>query len=157
MTRRLAVVTSAALVTALVATAAAQSAPSLKGAWKVVSITTGDGKVNNAPEPGLYIFTDKHYSVQTVNAPRPASAGQSSPDKDRLAAYDAFTANTGTYELKGSSYTTKPMVAKNPSVMTATTPGQPTEIRFEGANVVYLSSPNPDGKGKTVRKLQRLE
>jgi hypothetical protein len=154
MTRRFAFVVVLAVIS--VVHLAAQS-PSLRGAWKVVSITTADGKVNNAPEPGLYLFTDRHYSIQTVNAPRPAAAGQNSPDKDRLAAYDAFTANTGTYEVKGATYTTRPIVAKNPSVMTGTGPGAASEIRFEGTSVVYLSSPNPGGNGKTVRKLQRLE
>ena len=95
----------------------AQSPGSLKGAWKVVAVTAADGKVDTAPQPGLYVFSDKHYSTQRVNSARPATAGVSSPDKDRLAAYDAFTANTGTYEVKGNTLTTKPLVAKNPSVI----------------------------------------
>lgn len=144
-----------AVVSGLISSAASAQTPTLKGAWRVTSVTSADGKVNSSPEPGLYIFTDRHYSTQYVNAPRSAAAGQASPDKERLAAYDAFTANTGTYEVKGSTLTTKPIVAKNPSVM-AGSGGQAT-IRFEGASVVHITSPNPDGKGSTVRRLQRVE
>lgn len=139
----------------MTADAAAQAAGSLKGAWKVVAVTAADGKMDNAPQPGLYVFTDKHYSIQRVNAARLALPAQNAPDKDRLAAYDAFTANTGTYEVKGATLMTKPIVAKNPSVMTG--PGQQSELRFEGTTVVHLTSSNPGGTGKTVVKLQRVE
>ncbi len=142
---------SCVLVTA---NAGAQSTGSLKGAWKVVAVTAADGKVDTAPQPGLYVFSDKHYSTQRVNSARPATAGVSSPDKDRLAAYDAFTANTGTYEVKGNTLTTKPLVAKNPSVMGTTAP---SELRFEGTSVVHVTSANPGGTGKTSVKLQRVE
>ena len=61
----------------------------------------------------------------------------------------------GAYEVKGSTLMTKPIVAKNPSVMTG--PGQQSELRFEGTTVVHLTSSNPGGTGKTVVKLQRVE
>ena len=134
--------------------AGAQSSGSLKGAWKIVAVTAADGKVDTAPQPGLYVFSDKHYSIQWVNGARPATAGTTSPDKDRLAAYDAFIANTGTYEVKGNTLTTKPIVAKNPSVMGTTAP---SELRFEGTSVVHVTSANPGGTGKTTVKLQRIE
>lgn len=134
--------------------AGAQSPGSLKGVWKVVTFTAADGKVDTAPQPGLYVFSDKHYSIQTVNRARPATAGVNSPDQDRLAAYDAFTANTGSYEVKGNALTTKPLVAKNPSVMGTT---GSSELRFEGTSVVHVTSANPGGTGKTTVKLQRVE
>lgn len=152
---RAVIVTVTALVAVVLSIPAWAQTPTLKGAWRVTSVTSADGKVNSSPEPGLYIFTDRHYSIQYVNAPRPAAAGQSSPDKDRLAAYDAFTANTGTYELKGSALMTKAIVAKNPSVMSG--PGGQSTVKFEGPSVLYITSPGPDGKGSTVRRLQRLE
>lgn len=152
---RTVVVTVAALVAVVLSIPAWAQTPTLKGAWRVTAVTSVDGKVNSSPEPGLFIFTDRHYGIQHVNTPRPAAAGNQSPDKERLAVYDAFTANTGTYELKGSTLTTKPMVAKNPSVMSG--PGQQSTIKFEGPSVLYITSPGPDGKGSTVRRLQRLE
>lgn len=152
---RTGIVVVAALVSAVLLVPVSAQTPTLKGAWRVTSVTSADGKVNSSPEPGLYIFTDRHYGIQFVNAPRPASAGQSTPDKERLAAYDAFTANTGTYEVKGSTLMTRPIVAKNPGVMTG--PGQQSTIKFEGSSVLVLTSPNADGKGSTVRRLQRVE
>jgi hypothetical protein len=158
---RTVIVTVAALVAVVLSIPAWAQTPTLNGAWRVTAVTRADGKVNSSPEPGLYIFTGRHYSIQLVNAPRPSAAGNQSPDKERLAAYDAFTANTGTYEVNGSTLTTRPMVAKNPSVMsgqaTSAGSGQQMTIKFEGSSVLYLTSLNPDGKGSTVRRLQRLE
>ena len=154
MTRARSLILVALACVFVTSNAGAQSAGSLKGAWKVVAVTAADGKADTAPQPGLYVFTGTHYSIQRVNSARPATAGVSSPDKDRLAAYDAFTANTGTYEVKGNTLTTKPLVAKNPSVMGTT--GQ-SELRFEGTSVVHVTSPNPGGVGKTTVKLQRVE
>jgi len=68
--------------------ASAQGAGSLKGAWKVVAVTGADGKTDSAPQPGLYIFTDKHYSIRVVRQARSVL-----PEKERLAAYDPYTAN----------------------------------------------------------------
>jgi len=44
--------------------------------------------------------------------------GSSEPtDAEKLAAYDSFIANSGTYEVSGSTLTTRPIVAKNPNFM----------------------------------------
>ena len=62
----------------LTSNAGAQSPGSLKGAWKVVAVTAADGKVDTVPQPGLYVFSDKHYSIQRVHSARPATTGNSS-------------------------------------------------------------------------------
>lgn len=144
-----------ALVTWTAPLVAQPAAGSLKGAWRVVAVTGADGKTDSAPQPGLYIFTDRHYSIQRVTAPRVALPAQNATDKELAAAFGPYTANSGTYELKGATLTTRPMVAKNPNVMTGTAP-PPSELRFESPAVVYITSTNPAG-GKTVTKLQRLE
>jgi Lipocalin-like domain len=128
-------------------------APSLKGAWRVVEVTAPDGKVDSKPEPGLYIFTDRHYSIMRVNQPRTALP-EAPTDKDRLAAFDPFTANSGTYQIKGTQLMTQPMVAKNPNVMMGK--GGTTELKMEGANVVYISG-GGGSQGKQIVKLQRVE
>ncbi len=127
---------------------------SLKGAWRVVAVTSADGKTDAAPQPGLYIFTDRHYSIQRVTAPRVALPAQNATDKELAAAFGPYTANSGTYELKGATLTTRPIVAKNPAVMTGS--GQQSEVRFEGASVLHITSTTPTG-GKAVTKLQRAE
>ena len=127
-------------------------APSLKGVWRVVEVTL-DGKVNAKPEPGLYIVTDRHDSIMRVTQPR-AALPESPTDKDRLAAFDPFTANSGTYQVKGTQLMTQPMVAKNPNVMTGK--GGTSELKMEGANTVYIAGGGGQG-GKQIIKLQRVE
>jgi hypothetical protein len=146
---RLASLAVAALLATVVVPLFAQTG-SLKGAWRVIETTT-DGKVNAKPEPGLYLFTDRHYSIMRVTEPRKAFPEQPTA-QDKVAAFDPFIANSGTYEVKGSQLVTKPAVAKNPNVMTG--PGGTSELRFEGANVVVITGP---GQGGSTIKLQRVE
>jgi hypothetical protein len=145
----------ALVVLAIALPASAQKpAGSLRGAWRVASLTTADGKTDSAPQPGLYIFTDRHYGIQRVTTARAALPAQNASDKDRLAAFDPFIANTGTYELQGNTLITRPIVAKNPNVMTG--PPQKSDVKFEGASTLQLVSTGPDGT-KTTYKLQRVE
>ena len=142
------------VVTSLVLMASLSSAqtPSLKGAWRVVEVTGTDGTVNAKPEPGLYIFTDRHYSITRVTQPRSALPEKPS-EKDQLAAFGPFAANAGTYEVKGTQLMTRPTVAKNPNVMTGK--GGTFEVKLEGANTAYIISTGP--AGKSIVKLQRAE
>jgi hypothetical protein len=130
---------------------AAQTA-SLKGAWRVVEVTGADGKANAKPEPGLYIFTDRHYSIIRVTAARTAYP-EKPTDKDKVAAFDPFIANSGTYQVTGTQLMTQPMVAKNPNAMAGK--GFASELRFEGTDTAYISG--TIGGGKNVVKLQRVE
>jgi hypothetical protein len=133
--------------------ASAQSGGSLKGAWRVVAVTAADGKIDSSPQPGLYVFTDRHYSIQRVTAAR-AAYPEKPTDKDKVAAFDPFIANAGSYEVKGNVLMTKVLVSKNPNVMTG--PGGKSELKFEGTSTVYVTSTSPAG-AKTVVKLQRVE
>ena len=72
-----------AVVVGLALPALAQT-PSIKGVWRVVEVTGADGKVNAKPEPGLYIFTDRHYSIMRVTEPRPVLP-EKPTDKDMAA------------------------------------------------------------------------
>lgn len=93
----------------------------LEGAWSVVSIrTTGpDSAANTIVHPSLYLFGDKHYSLMRVtgNQPRTLAAKDSMTDAEKLAAYDSFIANTGTYEVADSAITMHPIVARSPNFM----------------------------------------
>ena len=99
----------------------------------------------------LYIFTDRHYSIQWLTRERPAYP-QNPTDQDRLAAWTPLIAHSGTYEVNGKILTTKAVVAKTPSVMTGA--GSTAELRFEGPNVVYVTATNPTG---ATSKLSRVE
>jgi hypothetical protein len=82
----------------------------------VVSIRAGQ---DSAVQPSLYLFGDKHYSMMRVtgNQPRTLAAKDSATDAEKLAAYDSFIANTGTYEVADSTLTIHPVVARSPNFM----------------------------------------
>src|SRR5688572_10176532 len=96
------------------ALALAQATPSLQGVWRVTEIvvTGANAATNKSPQPGLYVFTKQHYSIITVNgtAPRKDVGTPKDPakltDAEKIARYevwDAFTANSGTYQVSGST------------------------------------------------------
>ena len=95
--------------------------PPLEGAWSVVSIrvTGPDSAANTTVQPSLYLFGDKHYSMMRItgNQPRALAAKDSFTDAEKLAAYDSFLANAGTYEVADSTLTIHPVVARSPNFM----------------------------------------
>jgi len=113
----------------------AQSPGSIQGVWRPVSRTIpattnpGDrsdpfahvpiGTQTNL-QPGLMIFTARHYSrtTDTATATRPATP-EATPGKptveELLARWGPFQANAGTYELSGSTLTLRLMVSKDPA------------------------------------------
>src|SRR5215213_5304516 len=106
----------------------AQTAASpIDGVWKVTEVvTTGANAatVTNA-QPGIVIFTRGYYSWVAVNgtAARTQSPTPKDPakltDAEKVARYtewNPFTANSGTYETKGSTLTRNLQVAKNVGV-----------------------------------------
>ena len=141
--------------------------PSLEGAWRVteVVVTGANASTNKTPQPGLYIFTKKHYSVVAVGgtSPRKEFGAAKDPanltDAEKMARYEAwnqFTANAGTYEVKGNTLTTRPTVAKNPSVMGGE--GQTREFKMDGKTLTLIQKPaagQPASETRTV--LTRVE
>jgi hypothetical protein len=94
--------------------------PPLEGAWSIVSIrVTGPDSAATTVQPNLFLFTDRHYSMMRVtgNQPRTLAAKDSVTDAEKLAAYDSFVANSGTYEVADSTLTTHPIVARSPNFM----------------------------------------
>ena len=93
----------------------------LEGAWSVVSIgmTGPDSAANRTVQPSLFLFDDRHYSMMRVtgNQPRTLAAADSVTNAEKLAAYDSFVANTGTYEVMDSTITIHPVVARSPNFM----------------------------------------
>lgn len=95
---------------------------SLDGAWVRVAEwwTAPDTSWHrtNALQPSLYLFTGRYYSIMLVpdDAPRaPLPAGAT--DTQRLAAFTRFIASSGTFEIRDSTLTIRPIVAKNPNLM----------------------------------------
>lgn len=104
----------AVLVT--VQSAAAQG--KLQGVWKVTETTlTGPNARTTKPaETDILIFTKKYLSAVVVTAekPRPALPQKDATDAQKLATWEPFLAATGTYEVKGTTFTFHPIAAKNP-------------------------------------------
>jgi len=139
----------------------ADAAGPLEGAWKIAEYTTTGGNnagTNSSPQPGLYIFTGKHYSITAVRTEKPRPEyGDDSTDAERLAAFGPFTSNAGSYEIKGSTLTTRPLVAKSPWVMSGR--DFSSEYRLEG-KTLWLTSKRTDDAGQEFEvrtKLTRVE
>src|SRR5687768_14061684 len=88
----------------------------IDGAWKITEIvTTGANAATNAsPQPSLIIFARGHYSwlhigSATPRKQRPAAATPGKfTDAEKIAAFEEwnpFTANSGTFEIKGNTLT----------------------------------------------------
>jgi hypothetical protein len=157
------------LVVPTLAFAQARTAtPSVEGVWKIAEIvTTGANAVNiSNPQPSLIIFTGGHYSYLSVNGtkPRPKFDPPKDPNKPtdaekiaRFEQWDPFTAQAGTYEIKGTTLTRHPVVAKNVAVMT-TNPPIAAEFRLEGNNL-WLTTKAAAGQpaSETRTKLVRVK
>ncbi len=95
----------------------------LAGAWRITeaSVTSPDTSYTDTdPQPGLYLFLDRHYSTLLVPGPERASFTDETPDAEMLAAYENFIANTGTYTVSDSTLTLEHIVTKFPNVMSGT-------------------------------------
>jgi len=103
-----------------VTTVFAQSA--LDGAWEVTAASFNGEEAENI-QPSLYLFREGYYSILSDNndGPRPLlEEGESrstlSDEKLREIVLP-ITANSGRFEVDGSSLTTTPMVAINTNFM----------------------------------------
>jgi hypothetical protein len=75
---------------------------------------------------------------------------------ERFDAWDQFTANAGTYKVSGTTLTTQPSVAKNPSVMGGS--GQTRDFKIEGKTLTFVQK-SPAGRpaSETRTTLTRVE
>lgn len=121
--------------------------PGLEGAWSIVSIrmTGPDSAAIPTVQPSVYLFGDTHYSMMRVtgNQPRALAAADSVTDAEKLAAYDSFIANTGTYEVADSTITIHPVVARSPNFMS----GGSDKYHFRiSGDTLWLSNTGADFK-----------
>jgi len=124
---------------ALFALVAGASSPLLgqriEGAWKPVEVVVDSGpdrgRHTTDVQPGLLIFTKRHYSMTFVQGFKARSLPSDNTTNEQLAQlFVPFTANAGTYRHTGSGLTLSPTVAKNPAVMA----GKPisVNVRIKG-------------------------
>ena len=133
----------------------------LMGAWIVTAWENSEGEVLSEPQPGLFIFTQNHYSIMHVNTdePRPGfQGGVGEATAAQLGAtYGPFTANSGRYEMSGDQIIRQAYVAKNPGVMNGF-PDNDVSIQFhvaDGGDVLHLTYGN--GNIATLRQVDGLD
>jgi hypothetical protein len=155
-----------ALVAAAVIGVFAQrgNSPSIVGVWKVSEITTtgpNARKIAN-PQPGLRIFTQRHYSISEVTSDKPRlelpPLGQAATDKQLSDAFGPFTGQAGTYEIKGNELTTRAAAAKSPNAMRAESFITSTFV-LEGNSLTITTKVNATGPiaNPTTTKYTRVE
>jgi hypothetical protein len=148
-----------------------QTKTQIEGVWKLAEVSVASknpaekGTTTTNPQPGLIIFTKGYYSLLAVRGtePRAAFAPAKDPenltDAEKIARYEQwrpFTANSGTYELKGSMLQLHPIVAKSVEVMTS---GKPItwELKVEGPNTLWLIPPSDRAMTDPRLKFARVE
>ena len=164
LSRRL--VVTLLLCSSTVAFAQGGAAPSIEGVWRIAEIvTTGaNASKNTTPQPSLVIFARGHYSFLSVNGTTPRKALEPAKDPakltdaEKIARYDQwqpFTANSGTYEIKGTTLTRRPIVAKNVAAMTNTSIVE--EFKLE-KDALWLTNKSPAGQpsSETQTRLVRI-
>lgn len=131
------------------------------GAWLItqtgVTDAYGATTVNDSPATGMFVFTQRHYSILFVpGAERaPCRFSREVTSAECLSAYDNFSADAGTYVYDETTLTAQNMIAKIPDVMKATAV---FEWRLDGdALLLTLRGAWAPVGGQITYKLARLE
>ena len=142
----------------LSASVAAQSKSSIEGVWSITEVTTTgpEASTNRSPQPGMYLFTKKHYSIIYVASAAPRAVltdiEKATAAELRNVFVDSFIANAGTYELTAGNLTIHPMVAKSPSFMQPGTTGT-YSAKISGNTMTLVTA----GDNPTTFKFNRVE
>jgi hypothetical protein len=135
----------------------------VQGVWKVAEFSTSvsnASRITTTAQPGIFIFTKKNYSIMFISSdkPRPEVPLQNPTSAQKIAAWEPFSANSGTYEIEGTTLRTHPVVAKNPTVMK---PGAFVTYDFKIEGNTLLLTPKESntvpGANPPTFKLVRLE
>ena len=149
------------------ALACAQATASIQGAWSVteVVVTGANAETIKSPQPGLYIFTKQYFSIMRVNGTAPRKDFGSPhdavnlTDAEKIESYEVwkpFSANSGTYQVNGTTLTLRPLVAKNPSVMAW--PPYTRDFRIQGNTLTLIEKSAPGQPASETRiRFTRVE
>jgi hypothetical protein len=136
----------------------------LLGTWIITETTVtqlSGTSVNENPQPGLVIFTDRHFSIVLIPGGERAPFSADRTDTERLAAYDNLIVDAGTYERTDSTFTIANIVAKVPSVMPPHSTGNLTFGYSSGGDADFLILTLRGGwappDGQLTYRLRRLE
>ena len=104
----------------------AASQSTIQGVWRITEVTTTrpNASTNNSPQPGLYIFTAKHYSIVRVNGTTarpylPADQTTKATAAQLLAVYGPYCLHSPIRHIRTGRWklTTRPLVSKNTAPM----------------------------------------
>ena len=127
-------------------------------AWEVVerSYQRDDSSwVNRSPEPGIYLFTERHYSVQEIRESGPrAHFDDATTDAERLRAFDVFHAHGGTYEVVGAQLLVTITIAKGPNTMGGAAASYDLIRRGELLDVIRTSAAENETRVTTLRRVE---
>ena len=122
------------------------------GAWKVTEIANPGSPPLTSPQPGLYIFTEKHYSAVRLNGTKPLpsyASNDAATDAEKIASFNTIYVNTGGYTVNGNMLTLSPVVAKSAFAME---PGRTLNFEFTITGNTLTLVQKPSGPGlKFVR------
>ena len=153
------------LVIGVAAAAIAQSRPSIEGAWRVTEVTQlgPSATTNTKPQPGLYLFTAKHYSIVRVlsddaRPDEPEDADRATAAELR-AAWGPLQAQSGSYEIAGGTLNLTPVITKRPQAMKA---ARPAAYKFSVVDNTLTLEQQSTAEGTPARnrqivKLTRVE
>ena len=141
------------------------SASPLEGAWRRVEMSIRGGSTTSPArgaaragtyartQPSLLIFTKGYYSLMEVRGNEPRDRLSGSPSNAELAsAYQSVRANSGRYELDGSTLRWHIVVDQDPNRMGNAFTSQ---FRVEGDSL-GITSENQDGTITTTRRYVRV-
>ena len=126
----------------------------LMGAWKVTEYTNPNQPTITNPQPGIYVFSEKHYSAVRIQGTKPLPdypSNDKATDADKVAVFNALYMNTGAYSVSGNKLTTMPQVAKSAFAMA---PGRTTDYEFTISGNTLTLAQKPEGP---VVKFTRVE
>ncbi|HXK07949.1 MAG TPA: hypothetical protein VMS37_36485 [Verrucomicrobiae bacterium] len=139
-----------------------QTRSPLAGVWQVVERSTSgpNAATNSNPQPGLFLFTEKHYSIvyDHSDAPRPDVDFSTASDAEKLAVLMPMQAQSGTYEISGTTVTLHPVVVMITRYLHSRYSPKFT-FQVEGKTLVMtqIQSPNGPVANPVTTKLTRVE
>ena len=101
-------------------TACRKEVKGVVGVWQIKQVATQSGAlITDKPLPGLFIFTPNHYSMLWVLSTKtePFAERWNPTDDEKIKRFNSLIINSGTYEIKDSTLTTYPVVARIPELM----------------------------------------
>jgi hypothetical protein len=136
------------LTLAMTVLPALASAQTIEGAWRLAEYSSDGGEtVRNAES--LMIIAGGHYSRLFVRTNETRETPTT--DTERVAVWEPFVANSGTYTVSGSTFTFTPVVAKMPSASRS-----PVTLQFTVNGNELVLTGNAEGATDTMQRWVRV-